>query len=106
MKRSINRPAMTNEKALIEKVAQLTRMVLSREKEISELKNLVIVMQSDLKFADAQDVCLKYHISRRTLLRYRRSGVIPSTRIGGTVCYSMQMIDDVLMRKMNVYQNG
>jgi hypothetical protein len=47
-------------------------------------------------WVDNRDVCNLFHISMRTLARYRRKGVLPYSKIEKRVFYHMNDIDDYL----------
>jgi DNA-binding transcriptional MerR regulator len=45
---------------------------------------------------DNQEICLRLHISKRTLASYREQGLLPYSKIGGKVYCRVSDIDDYL----------
>jgi len=45
---------------------------------------------------DNQEICLRLHISKRTLDSYRKRGLLPYSKIGGKVYCRVSDIDDYL----------
>lgn len=50
---------------------------------------------------DAQEVCLKLNISKRTLQNYRDRGQIPYSTIGGKCFYKEADIARILTERLN-----
>ena len=48
------------------------------------------------QYLDNQDVCLRLHVSKRTLQNYRNAGKIPFTRIEKKIYYHSRDIENYL----------
>ena len=57
-------------------------------------------MSNEYGWCDAQDVCNKFNISKRTLIYYREQGLLPFAKIGGKIFYRSKEIDQCLTRSM------
>ena len=75
---------MQNLSEMTRKIARLTAKVSSLEKQVSALG------EKDPKWIDTQDVCLRLHVTKRTLANYRKQGILPFMRIGGKYFYKME----------------
>lgn len=56
------------------------------------------LMQSDNEWLDGQEVMQMLHIKVETLKNWRRSGVIPYSKLGGKLYYNLLEIKQLLLQ--------
>ncbi|GHS94851.1 DNA-binding protein [Bacteroidia bacterium] len=61
-------------------------------KDLKSLINTNDVLDKDEKMLDNTDLCFMFHVSKRTLQRYRSDGILPYARFGQKIYYKA---DDV-----------
>jgi hypothetical protein len=79
-----------------QELKQLRQQIESLEK-IVQTKTML-----GLLWCDSDDVCKTFHISPRTLRNYRKSGLIPFSKMGGRVYYRISDIYEYLENHMNI----
>jgi hypothetical protein len=69
-------------------------------KDLKSLVNTSDVFDKDEKLLDNQDLCLMFHVSKRTLQRYRSEGLLPFIKYGQKIYYKAADVKEF------VYRNG
>lgn len=62
--------------------------------------NSHIVWSSDEKWLSTAEIIRYFNVSERTLLRWRNNGDLPFTRLGGTVLYPFNLVNRILLNKL------
>jgi hypothetical protein len=67
---------------------RLSKKLSEIGKDLKSLVNTNDMFDKDEKLLDNQDLCLMFHVSKRTLQRYRSEGLLPFIKYGQKIYYT------------------
>lgn len=59
-----------------------------------------MVWPSDEKWLTTAEIVQYFNVSERTVIRWRKNGIIPSTKLGGTVFYPFSLVNHILRNRI------